>query len=80
MAHTTLPGSGEAQQAAKATHAQGPPTLPPPTAHRRLQVLWRTYGKDLLIAGIWKLLWSLFVIMGGAPAAACAARRHTHSS
>jgi hypothetical protein len=28
------------------------------------QVLFKTYGKDLMIAGIFKLLWSCFVILG----------------
>lgn len=35
-----------------------PAGLPP-------QVLWKTYGRDLMIAGVFKLLWSVFVIMGG---------------
>lgn len=30
-----------------------------------LQVLSKTYGKELLMAGVFKLLWSVFVIMGG---------------
>lgn len=29
------------------------------------QVLWKTYGRDLMIAGVFKLLWSVFVILGG---------------
>jgi hypothetical protein len=28
-------------------------------------VLIKTYGRDILKAGIFKLLWSVFVIMGG---------------
>lgn len=24
------------------------------------KVIWKTYGKDLMIAGLWKLLWSLW--------------------
>lgn len=30
-----------------------------------LQVLWKTYGRDLMIAGLFKLMWSVFVILGG---------------
>lgn len=29
------------------------------------QVLFKCYGKDLMIAGFFKLLWSVFVILGG---------------
>ncbi|KAL4427322.1 hypothetical protein ABPG77_003231 [Micractinium sp. CCAP 211/92] len=29
-----------------------------------LKVLWKTYGRDLMIAGVFKLLWSVFVILG----------------
>jgi hypothetical protein len=24
------------------------------------KVLWKTFGKDLMLAGLWKLLWSLW--------------------
>jgi hypothetical protein len=24
------------------------------------KVIWKTYGKDLMLAGLWKLLWSLW--------------------
>lgn len=30
-----------------------------------VQVLWKTYGKDIMKAGAFKLLWSVLVIMGG---------------
>lgn len=59
-----------------ATHSLLPhcaPCLSPPaTASPRccralanLQVLWKTYGKDLMLAGFFKLMWTVFVIMGG---------------
>jgi ABC-type multidrug transport system fused ATPase/permease subunit len=28
------------------------------------KVLWRTYGKDLMLAGFFKFMWSVFVILG----------------
>lgn len=31
---------------------------------RLMKVLWKTYGRDILLAGIFKLMWSVFVIMG----------------
>ena len=37
-------------------------------------MLWRTYGKDILIAGIFKLLWSVFVILGGGSGPASSSR------
>lgn len=50
-------------------------TLPVAAGHRltkrcchalaNLQVLWKTYGKDLMLAGFFKLMWTVFVIMGG---------------
>lgn len=30
-----------------------------------VQVLWKTYGRELLLAGVFKLMWSVFVILGG---------------
>ncbi len=28
------------------------------------KVLWNTWGAELMVAGLWKLLWSFCVIMG----------------
>ena len=32
-----------------------------------LQVLWRAYGREVVKAGVFKLMWSILVILGGMP-------------
>ena len=45
-------------------HAPSSAAAAPPGPHLP-QVLWKTYGKDIVLAGIFKLMWSVFVILGG---------------
>jgi hypothetical protein len=33
------------------------------TVSPNLQVLWKTFGREILMSGLFKLLWSVFVIM-----------------
>lgn len=73
---TACPGLSGCSTYQPAAHSLLPPCAPclsPPgtalpsaaAALANLQVLWKTYGKELMLAGFFKLMWTVFVIMGG---------------